>query len=128
MPGNRPGVRNPRLNPALDGLARIGWCVALVLVFALSISEPSDLQPRINDKLAHFLVFLVLGVWAFFSWRQFAWRLYLTWFLVVYGITIEVTQYFVPGRYFSILDWVMDILGVLAALWLFDLLLKRTNR
>ena len=116
------------MNPALDNVARIGWCVALVVVFFHAIGDPSGLPSRINDKLAHFLVFFTLGIWAFYSWRQYAWNKLLAWFLVAYGIAIETAQYFVPGRYFSIADWIMDILGVVAALWLFNLLLERTNR
>ena len=116
------------MNTILDSVTRIGWCLALVVVFVLSIGDPSAVPSRINDKLAHFLVFLVLGIWALYGWRQFHWSRRLAWLLVFYGIAIEIAQYFVPGRYFSIADWSMDILGVVTAVWLFNLLLGRANR
>jgi len=81
----------------------------------------------INDKLAHFLTFLVLGLWALIAWSQFSWKMRLIWFLVFYGIAIECAQYFVPERYFSIADWIMDVIGVTVAAMVFNLLLGHTN-
>lgn len=99
----------------------VGW---MALIFFLS-SRPDVAAPDLfwqQDKMAHLLVFGVLGLLLAFSltppavatWR----RLFLiTAFVTAYGVTDELHQYFVPGREASIWDVLADgVGGFLAAL------------
>ena len=72
----------------------------------------------LNDKLAHALAFLVLGALALLGWTNDKQHNWLLGFLVFYGLGIECVQYFVPGRLFSLMDWLMDILGLCIAVLL----------
>ena len=105
-----------------NNVLRLGWVVLVVVVFwQASSPTPHDVSGLINDKLGHFLVFAVLGVWAHLAWENRDHRKWLIGFLVLYGLLIECVQYFVPGRNFSIPDWIMDILGLIIAVLLIKL-------
>ncbi len=66
------------------------------------------------DKLIHFTGFFVLGALAIMAGRNIpASRLILT--LIAYAALTEILQHIIPGRSFSVLDWVADSLGVLVA-------------
>ena len=93
----------------------LGW---MALIFFLS-SQPDVPAPELfsqQDKVAHLLVFGVLGLLLAFaltppaaaSWRRV---LLITALVTVYGITDELHQYFVPGREASALDVLADGVG-----------------
>ena len=81
-------------------------------------------SPGSWDKLIHFLGFFMLGSLAVFSW----WRLSmgrLAAILIAYAALTEILQHFIPGRSFSLLDWLADALGILAALGLGTYITRR---
>jgi VanZ family protein len=51
--------------------------------------------------------------------------------VVVWGLSTEIIQRFVPGRSFDWADWIADILGIAIAYWsrplLFKILLKKNG-
>ncbi len=98
------------------GLLRFIWIIVLALIFWQATTPiPFDVLTMENDKLGHVLTFAFLGVWALICWTDFNLQMILIGFLAFYGILIEFVQYFVPGRYFSLVDWAMDILGLIIA-------------
>ena len=54
-----------------------------------------------------------------FNWSKVLW-------LMAYGIAIEILQYFIPGRDFSILDMLADASGLLIYFILTKTLIQRT--
>ena len=76
-----------------------------------------------NDKLGHLAAFALLALLVHASWshRNFDWRMILP--LLAYGIAIECAQYFIPNRFFSLLDILADGTGILLYLLLLPLLL-----
>ncbi len=85
----------------------------LVIVFWQACSpNPHGSMSLMNDKVLHVITFLVLGIWGQLGWSRYPYRIRLLGFLVFYGIAIECVQYLVPGRFFSLMDWLMDILGL----------------
>lgn len=111
------------------------WIPALVMmgvIFWFS-SQPSYNLPNFNwaDRLVkkggHMVGYGVLGLayWYGFGWRQE--KRWLAWMLVIlYALSDEYHQSFVPGRNASIWDvLVFDNLGGLIALWLAEFRLKR---
>jgi VanZ family protein len=70
------------------------------------------------DKLQHLLAYLVLAValglwfppghWQFHRLRTLLVIVFIT---SAYGVIDEIHQYFVPGRYCSVWDWIADTLG-----------------
>lgn len=74
--------------------------------------------PSISDKIIHLVCFTGLGItWTWWfskeDWVTKPWKyiLYVTLIVAVYGAIDEFHQYFVPGRYASVLDWVADVAG-----------------
>jgi hypothetical protein len=107
------------------------WLPALLMmltIFLFSARSSSDLPnfdwaDRIVKKGGHMIGYAVLAVsyWRAFYLRQERW--WLAWCLaVLYAVTDELHQSFVPGRFPSIWDvLVYDNLGALVSLWLFRL-------
>ena len=103
---------------------RIIWGIALALVFwKACVPDPEHVFHIINDKLAHFLIFLFLGILGMIAWNGSAARYPVITFLAIYGAVIEVVQYFVDQRSMSLGDWIMDLLGLISALLVIKLVL-----
>lgn len=106
-----------------DFLRRIIWpvLIAALIFVASSRSRVAGLLGVPNDdKLAHFAVY---GLLATLACRLGTGRAAAVWALVatsVYGASDEWHQSFVPGRYSSFGDWVMDTLGAALAIALYS--------
>ncbi len=101
------------------------------LIFALSsfpsLHPPEMLGFRPGDKLLHGLVYAVFGFLLLRSARALMKGAFRTAAAaaaagILYGLTDEVHQVFVPGRQADPADWAADaagaVLGVLLAVWL----------
>lgn len=116
---------------------QVNWCnqiglkmllfLVLILVTWQALSpQPAQATQLINDKLGHTLVFLVLAIISdhayattAFNWNKALW-------LLLYGIAIEVVQYYIPGRDFSLLDIAADASGLLLYYIFTKTLINRT--
>lgn len=92
---------------------RVLFAVALVTV--THFTTTAQVYPGVemfNDKLAHAASFLALGFLADYSFprSEFGWVKLLS--LLAYGLGIEIIQYFIPARSFSLLDLAADGLGL----------------
>jgi VanZ family protein len=117
-------------------IARLGWFAALAymgIIFALS-SVPGDQLPLpqffLSDKLAHFTAYLGLGLLIAFrsgiadflkgkhvlAWTKGGWIA--PTIGILYGLFDEFHQAQVPNRNFELLDWAVDIAGILIGFWL----------
>lgn len=76
------------------------------------------------DKQNHFLAFFVLYVLLSESYTRFSVRKK-GFLLVLVGIQIEITQYFIPGRFFSLLDILADSIGIAIGFAIHQYVLKR---
>jgi len=88
------------------------------LVFYLS--SQSQLLPRLihgTDKIIHTLVYFLLALLLYFSLLNSGVRRYLflisVVFAIIYGISDELHQYYVPGRIASLGDVIADSFGAL---------------
>ncbi len=84
---------------------------SLVFIYVLSV-VPVEALPPTNDKLNHIAAFFYLSVVGGVCLN----RLKLFLLLFFYGIFIEFTQLFVPGRYCDWRDVVADVAGILLGL------------
>jgi VanZ family protein len=88
------------------------------LIFSLSsLSTLPDVASRFPDKIAHLILYAGLGflaaraISASFNVKTgLIWTLTTT-FCLVYGISDEIHQYFVPGRTAEIADAAADMIG-----------------
>ena len=74
-----------------------------------------------NDKLGHFLTFFALSLVGFICWFGGRILLFSTG-MAVYGLMIECVQYTVENRTFSLMDWLVDLVGIAVALGVFTML------
>ena len=99
---------------------------AIVIYVASSIpgSRLPGFVHHINDKLIHVSVFLVFGLLVYLALEPRTKSSYLSWkriaiavlAVVIYGISDEIHQAFVPGRTVDISDATADSIGgILAA-------------
>jgi VanZ family protein len=118
----------------LDWLPAVLWCA---LIFGLS-AQPSLPSPNhINDKEAHAFTYGVLALLllmgqAGWQWRRVAGVSLLAAFgiAVLYGVSDEFHQSFVPGRTPDVADVAADAAGAglaLAAAWGWAILLTRRS-
>jgi VanZ family protein len=102
--------------------AAVMYFLFITVMFCLpgSVLPHEDWLSKIYfDKWVHigfFVVLLLLWLWALMPERKGA-----VWLLVaavLYGITIEVVQYyFIPNRSFDLTDWAADTIGSFIGLW-----------
>jgi VanZ family protein len=122
----------PARRSALAWGPAIAW---FALIFVLS-SQPSLPSPsHVSDKQAHAVTYGVLAVLCLMGitgwrWRRVAGASLLAAFViaVVYGVSDEFHQSFVPGRTPDVADVVADAVGAalaLAAAWAWAILLGR---
>lgn len=104
---------------------RFGWwhgvalCVAITCVSHQPVVIPEILDFSHQDKIIHALVYgLIATAWlrwflTFNSRTKAAWMaITLT---AAFGVTDEVHQSFVPGRFADLSDWVADTFGAILA-------------
>jgi len=101
-----------------------------VLIFGLSSfsKTPSVKIPIWNfDKLVHMLEYTVFGILLMLAFRSNQIgkpmrraNLQSSILGVLYGLSDEIHQYFVPGRTSSLADLGADALGILLGVWIFN--------
>jgi VanZ family protein len=103
-----------------SALPLISWCI---LIFVLS-SLPGTSYPQVTwpfaDKLVHLSLYAGLGVCAalYFTCRNYSAPVPVL-FGMLYGISDELHQVFIPARSCSVADWAADCLGVFLGVLLF---------
>jgi len=107
-------VRSLRKNDSFRISAR-AFVVSLMVLGAWVATRRLEFPPGIslNDKLIHAIVFfgfallmdLVSSRHPFWLWKGLP--------LLIYGLGIEIMQYFSPDRTFSLLDLLADFSGIL---------------
>jgi VanZ family protein len=96
-------------------LWRISFWLCLGLTAYLSMIPQEFLPSGINiwDKFSHFIAFAALAMSAALGWpkRDFFRSVLIP--LLIFGVLIEIIQYFIPGREFSLLDMLADAVGII---------------
>ena len=107
-------------HPLLKSVPAVLMMIAIFLFSARpSIDEPSNIWLHIISKAGHVIGYamLTLSLWRGFAFN--AKRIWLAWLLaLLYAITDEYHQSFVPGRHPAFFDVVVyDNLGALISVW-----------
>jgi VanZ family protein len=95
---------------------RISFILVILLISYLAVIQIEDTAFDIlsfaNDKLQHAAAFLFLAFLLDFAWPRQAWGPPKWLSLLAYGLLIEIVQYFIPYREFSLWDLAADALGL----------------
>lgn len=78
------------------------------------------------DKANHFIAFFVLYILLYLGFKKLSYFSKIT-LLLIFAIQIEIVQYFIPNRYFSLLDVFADLIGILIGIGVVHLYTKYTN-
>lgn len=94
---------------------RVALVVTLIITMYLATAQqaPSVID-NLNDKVNHVLAFYVLAFLADYSAPKLRFNLGKGLTILGYGLLIEVIQYFLPYREFSLLDLTADGVGIAA--------------
>lgn len=121
------------ISPCNTAGARLVLGLSLLLITGMALTPtPGEIQQSVNDKLGHVVAFLLLAFLVHASWPglRFGWRQASA--LLGYGVALEIAQYFIPSRSFSVLDMLADSAGIALYILLIPfvriLLLKIMNK
>ena len=92
---------------------RIALALCIVLICYLATSPDEDpISANLSDKASHLLAFFTLTLLADFAFphSRLGWEKILP--LLGFGLGIELVQYFLPYRTFSLLDLMTDGVGI----------------
>ena len=99
------------------------WQLLLLAIFiqsSIGNMNLIDLGFSFQDKFLHFFVFGLLALLMARSFKKSRLKLFRNYyhvfailFTALYGIVDEYHQYFVPGRFSTVGDWVADLLGAI---------------
>lgn len=84
----------------------------IVILYLATTSRMIPVVEGINDKAEHGIAFYVLALFADFSFPQNGFSRAKALSLLSYGLAIEIIQYFLPYRSFSLLDLGADAVGL----------------
>ncbi len=88
--------------------------LAMLCVFLLTLMDTSNLpQIQVNDKLSHFLTFVVLAFLADYSYTPSSNKISKSIWLLVFGLLIEIAQYYTASRSAEWKDLLADLVGIL---------------
>lgn len=101
----------------LVAMFRLALVAALAVVTYLATTRLNyPIVQELNDKVSHVFAFYVLALLLDFSFPKSRFGASQVLALMGYGLLIEIVQYFLPYRTFSLYDWAADGAG-LAIYW-----------
>ena len=92
-----------------------------------------SLQPQITPNLNltvssnHVYAFLILSLIGFFTYKKIEKLKYLSIYLILLSIILEILHYFIPERSFEFSDLFGNLIGVIIVLIIFYLYKKNEN-
>lgn len=112
----------------------------MALIFAVSsMKQPPLPMPKFEwlsiDKLYHFIEYAILSVLLTIAFlnappqrfpKKWIW-VTVAIISILYGASDEIHQAFVPGRFATIADWVADVFGSVAGVYLVYLYCRKKN-
>jgi VanZ family protein len=114
------------------------WLFLMIIIFiqsSIGSLKLPDIEFDLADKIVHFLIFGILGILMARGLRNLGNKTikdnYLSITILVcilYGASDEIHQYFVPGRYSSLGDWIADALGIVIMVWVYHWFVKYRNQ
>ena len=107
-------IHELRHNPAFKVSSRL-FVIFLMVLGAWVATRDLDIPLGFAnaDKFKHAVVFMGFSFLLDLSTSRQPFWLWKASPLIVYGLTIEILQYFTPVRTFSLWDWMADISGIL---------------
>ncbi|MEO8209554.1 MAG: VanZ family protein [bacterium] len=110
-----------KLNPKIYHTVLIFYLLAIFILSSIPGEDFPKVEFEFSDKIVHIFIYAILFVLFFYSLnnqskyaklQKFALEFSFL-FTVLFGITDELHQYFVPNRSCEFADWIADVIGAL---------------
>lgn len=107
---------------------------AFVEITALKVDEKTlSIMNDVTREIAHFTEYLILGLTSWLAFTTLSIKvkikvIFLSTFCVLYAISDEIHQYFVPGRSCQLQDIIVDSAGAITGIFLVFWLSRRNLR
>lgn len=109
----------------IKNLFRVMFYSALAsIMFLATTTIKIEVMESMWDKFNHFMAFFVLYVLLSLAHQELSVKVKLA-LLLLLGILIETVQYFIPGRFFSLMDVVADSIGIAIGIVLYGIYKKK---
>ena len=102
-------------------------------ILGLFLYNDVSLQPQITPNLNlivssnHVYAFLILSLIGFFTYKKIKKLKFLSIYLILLSITLEILHYFIPERSFEFPDLFGNLVGVIIVTTIFYFLKKNEN-
>lgn len=106
------------------------WAIVILAVSSIPYLSPPSIGFKIEDKIAHFAEYLVLGILLAHGFSRLKPGIYRVFLLSAgisgaFGILDELHQLLIPGRQTAGLDMLADVFGSICAAGLYVILFRR---
>ena len=99
----------------------------LGLLLYNDLSSQPQITPDFIISTNHLYAFLIVSTVGFFTYNKSKQFIYISFYLIILSLLLEVLHYFIPGRTFQFSDLFGNLLGVLIILILFYFFKKNEN-
>ena len=97
----------------MTNLFKLAFIVCIIAIEYLATTTLSiPVVEQSWDKANHFVAFFTLYVLLHYGYSNLNIKTKIL-YLLLFAIQIEIVQYFIPNRYFSLLDVVADSIGII---------------
>ena len=100
-------------------------------ILGLILYNDSSSQPQITSNIIvstnHVYAFLILSFVGFFTYKKIEKLKFLSIYLILLSITLEILHYFIPERSFEFSDLFGNLVGVIIVIIIFYLYEKNEN-
>ena len=100
-------------------------------LLGLFLYKDLSMQPQITPDFIistnHFYSFLILSFVGFFTFNKFKYFFYISFYLIVLSIILEILHYVIPERSFEFSDLFGNLLGVFIVIIIFYFFRKNEN-
>ena len=100
-------------------------------ILGLFLYNDASLQPQITPNLMvssnHVYAFLTLSFVGFFTYKKIEKLKFLSIYLILLSITLEISHYFIPERSFEFSDLFGNLIGVIIVIIIFYFYKKNEN-
>ncbi len=103
------------------------WAFIILILCIIPIPENKSATniPQ-ADKLVHLFLYLILTIIYLTERKQNEKFIYAAIIFSIFGLIIEIIQYFIPYRSAELKDWLADILGIISV-WAISKINKKWN-
>ena len=100
-------------------------------LLGLFLYKDLSMQPQITPDFIistnHFYSFLILSFVGFFTFNKFKYFFYISFYLIVLSLILEILHYVIPERSFEFSDLFGNLLGVFIVIIIFYFFRKNEN-